>query len=27
LLRFADLGEVAVYCVECDQREFGDDPE
>jgi RNase P subunit RPR2 len=26
-LRFADLGEVAVYCVECDQREFGDDTE
>ena len=23
-LRFADLGEVAVYCPECDEREFGD---
>ena len=23
-LRFADIGEVAVYCPECDEREFGD---
>jgi hypothetical protein len=23
-LRFADLGEVAVYCPERDEREFGD---
>jgi hypothetical protein len=23
-LRFADLGEVAVHCPECDGREFGD---
>jgi hypothetical protein len=23
-LRFADLGEVAVYCAECDRREFSD---
>lgn len=22
-LRFADLGEVAVYWLECDEREFG----
>jgi RNase P subunit RPR2 len=22
-LRFADLGEVVVYCPECDEREFG----
>ena len=22
-LRFADLGEVAVYCPECDELEFG----
>jgi hypothetical protein len=22
-LRFADLGEVVVYCPECDKREFG----
>jgi hypothetical protein len=22
-LRFADLGEVTVYCPECDDREFG----
>jgi hypothetical protein len=22
-LRFADLGEVAIYCPECDEREFG----
>jgi hypothetical protein len=21
--RFTDLGEVAVYCPECDEREFG----
>lgn len=21
---FADLGEVAAYCPECDEREFGD---
>ncbi len=24
-LRFADLGEVAVYCPECAEREFGED--
>jgi hypothetical protein len=23
-LRFADLGEVAAYCPDCDEREFGD---
>jgi hypothetical protein len=23
-LRFAGLAEVAVYCPECDEREFGD---
>jgi hypothetical protein len=23
-LRFADLGEVAIYCRECAEREFGD---
>jgi hypothetical protein len=23
-LRFADLGEVAVYCPGCDEREFGE---
>ena len=23
-LRFADLGRVAVYCTECDEREFGE---
>jgi hypothetical protein len=23
-LHFADLGEVAVYCPECDEREFGE---
>jgi hypothetical protein len=22
-LRFADLGEVAAFCPECDEREFG----
>jgi hypothetical protein len=22
-LRFADLREVAIYCPECDEREFG----
>jgi hypothetical protein len=26
-LRFADLGQVAVFCIECDQREFRDDTE
>ena len=24
-LRFAELGEVAVYCPDCDRREFSDD--
>jgi len=23
-LRFAELGEVAVYCPDCDRREFSD---
>ena len=26
-LRFADLGEVAVYCPECDDREFAGAPD
>jgi hypothetical protein len=24
-LYFADIGEVAIYCPECAEREFGDD--
>jgi RNase P subunit RPR2 len=26
-LRFVDLAEVAAYCLECDEQEFGDQSE